>query len=293
MTIFMWEHFDVACVGLIFLSPGLFLVWMPASSFLTVCCTLSTWWGCGLVLWWQESALKSAGPPLCFVAVTALSGAGSASYLLDYKFSDPFLSCSMRWEELELSCWERSQWVFLPWSCSLWTVFCAVACHPQCGLTTYTVVGTALSPASTMAKPAIGPGVNQMLSLQRRSSQRSTEFRYQIAVVMHLDPPWKVWKQPRSQSCLCMPSKPIADMARAIPATGASIVHLDIPWMLSSESQWRQHKSMDHWDAGTGLRFQPSFLSHMTLGEELWFQTCLHMWKTHWYLCTPELRGGS
>ena len=110
---------------------------------------------------------------------------------------------------------------------------------------------------------------------------------------MHLDPPWKLWKQPRSQSCLCMPSKPIADMARAIPATGASIVHLDIPWMLSSESQWRQHKSMDHWDARTGLRFQPSFLSHMTLGEELWFQPCLHMWKTHRYLCTPELRGGS
>ena len=31
----------------------------------------------------------------------------------------------------------------------------------------------------------------------------------------------------------------------------------------------------------------------MPLGEELWFQPCLHIWKTHWWLCTPELRGGS
>ena len=84
----------------------------------------------------------------------------------------------------------------------------------------------------------------QSVSLQR-SSQRSIEVRYRIAVVMHLDPLWELWKQPRSQSCLCMPSKPTAAMARAIPAIGASIVHLDIPWMLSLESQWRQHKFMD------------------------------------------------
>ena len=40
--------------------------------------------------------MESTGLPLCFVAVMALSGIGCASYLLDYKFSDPFLSCDMR-----------------------------------------------------------------------------------------------------------------------------------------------------------------------------------------------------
>ena len=57
MAIFMWEHFFVACMGLIFLVQGLFLVWMPASCFLSVCWMLSSWWGVLLVLWWPQPAL--------------------------------------------------------------------------------------------------------------------------------------------------------------------------------------------------------------------------------------------
>ena len=41
---FMWEHPIIACVGLIFLVWELFLIWMPASSFLSMCQPLSPWW---------------------------------------------------------------------------------------------------------------------------------------------------------------------------------------------------------------------------------------------------------
>ena len=40
---FTWQHPIIACVGLIFLVWELFLIWMPASSFLSKCQPLSPW----------------------------------------------------------------------------------------------------------------------------------------------------------------------------------------------------------------------------------------------------------
>ena len=42
-AIYMWEPPCVACVGLIFLVQGLFIVWMPIAYFLSVCWLLSPW----------------------------------------------------------------------------------------------------------------------------------------------------------------------------------------------------------------------------------------------------------
>ena len=40
--LFLYGYPCVACVCVIFLVRGLFLVWMPASAFLIVCCPLSS-----------------------------------------------------------------------------------------------------------------------------------------------------------------------------------------------------------------------------------------------------------
>ena len=53
----MWDHLCIACMGLICLVWGLFLVWRHAASFLSVCWPLSPWEGVWLVLWWPELAL--------------------------------------------------------------------------------------------------------------------------------------------------------------------------------------------------------------------------------------------
>ena len=42
----MFKHPYVACMGLIFWGWGIFLVWKPAISFLSVCWPLSPWWEC-------------------------------------------------------------------------------------------------------------------------------------------------------------------------------------------------------------------------------------------------------
>ena len=54
------------------------------------------------------------------------------------------------------------------------SVLCCVTFHPLCGLTKYTVVGTALGPTSTVGMLVIVPGVSQMSFLpghQHRSSE--------------------------------------------------------------------------------------------------------------------------
>ena len=47
----------VSFLRLTFLVWGLFLIWMPATSFLSVCWSLSPWWGVWLLLWLSEPAL--------------------------------------------------------------------------------------------------------------------------------------------------------------------------------------------------------------------------------------------
>ena len=68
--------------------------------------------------------------------------------------------------------------VFLHRSYSLVSVLCCVTFHLLCGLTKYTIVGTALDPTSTVRMSAIGPSVPQALFSQGHQC-RSTEDRSQ------------------------------------------------------------------------------------------------------------------
>ena len=56
-AVFVWQHPCVASVSLIFLVLWLFLVWMPALCFLSVCWPLSPWEWVWLVVWWPEPVL--------------------------------------------------------------------------------------------------------------------------------------------------------------------------------------------------------------------------------------------
>ena len=58
------------------------------------------------------------------------------------------------------------------------SVLCCVTFHPLCGLTSYSVVGTALSPTLTMGMLAVGPGVSHVL-FSPGHQRRSTEVRSQ------------------------------------------------------------------------------------------------------------------
>ena len=118
--------------------------------------------------------------------------------------------------------------------------------HPLCRLTKCTVVGTALSPTSTVGILAVGPGVSQAL-FSPGHQHRSTEVRFQDCSshapgpamgVMHAA---QILAQP--SPCVYMPTKPTAAGARPTPAAGA-LIHLDIPQTLSLQSQQRECKSV-------------------------------------------------
>ena len=70
-------------------------------------------------------------------------------------------------------------------------VFCCVHFCPLCGLTKYTVVGTALSIALAVGKFAIGPGDSQAL-FSPGHWHRSLRSGPRTAVVVHLDPLWDI-----------------------------------------------------------------------------------------------------
>ena len=102
---------------------------------------------------------------------------------------------------MEHSHWERSHWVFLLWSCSPVNVLCYVPFHPLCGLTKYTVVGTALGPALSVGMQAIGL-VDSPALFSPSHCCRCTELMSQdcssCAVFVHL---WKLWRQFELCSC--------------------------------------------------------------------------------------------
>ena len=145
------KHPCVGCMNLIFLVWGLFLIWVPAMSFLSVCWLLSPWLLVSLVLWWPEPTLDI-----------------EQGLLFALWLSEPCLV----WGLLP-SCWSRNPqihfwavvWGRWDWStsagrgatvCSFtgdvcWEVHSMVspATCLLCGLTKYTV-GSAPSPTSNM-----------------------------------------------------------------------------------------------------------------------------------------------
>ena len=58
----MWEHPCVACVGLIFLVQGLFLVWMPVASFLSVLAIIPSIGGVQMQHWVPSGSGGSCAP---------------------------------------------------------------------------------------------------------------------------------------------------------------------------------------------------------------------------------------
>ena len=205
--------------------------------------------------------------PLCSVVVTALSGAGSAPWLLEYKPPDSFLSCSVRQDGLERSCWDRGHWVFLLWSCPPGNVLCGITCHPLCGLTTYTVVGIALSPTSIVGMQAIGPRVPQV-HCSHSHPHRSTgtdplKSGTRTTVVAHMDP-MGAGKQPTPQPspasvCLHVHTRPTAAEARPLPAMGAPTVYSRAPQALSLQRQGSGVKPGIAQPQGLALGFSPAF----------------------------------
>ena len=104
---------------------------------------------------------------------------------------------------LECSHWEWSYWISLHWSCLPGCELYGLAHHPLYGLTKYTVLDTD-SPTSTTGMLAIGPGVPKAFykAVMYICRLRATEVRLLglFSVVLHLDPPWELWRQPRPWS---------------------------------------------------------------------------------------------
>lgn len=69
----MWDHPFVACRSLIFLVQVLFLIWISATSFLMCADHYPL---IGVVTGVVMTTGCSAGPPLCYMVITALSPAG-------------------------------------------------------------------------------------------------------------------------------------------------------------------------------------------------------------------------
>ena len=121
-------------------------------------------------------------------------------------------------------------------------VLCCVPFRPLCGLTKYTVVGTALGPTLTVGVRALGCSDSQAL-FSPGHSHRSTEVRSQDCSSRAPGPAvgameaaqTLTWPNPH----VYVPTKPTAAKARPVPATGA-LVLLDVSQALNLGScQWR------------------------------------------------------
>ena len=129
------------------------------------------------------------------------------------------------------------------------SVLCFVTFHPLCRLTKYTVVGIALGPTSFVGVLAIGPGASQAL-FSPGHQDRSTEVRSKDCS-NHAPGP-AVGAMEAAQTLaqpsphVYAPTKPTAAKVRPVPATGAPVVHSDVPQVLNLQShQWR-YKSVVH-----------------------------------------------
>ena len=146
------------------------------------------------------------------------------------------------------------------------SVLCCLTCHLLCGLTKYTVVGTALSPVSTLGMLAVSPGVPQALFSQGHQ-HRSTEVRSQDCN-SHAPGPTVgametaqtlAWPSP----CVHVSMKPTAAKASPVPAAGA-LVHSDVLQTLNLQSRWWRCKSAAH--AAKGRDFIPASQVAQSLG---------------------------
>ena len=110
---------------------------------------------------------------------------------------------------------------------------------------------------------AIGPCELQVLHSQIHQHRSIVldplKLVTRTAVVAHLAPPWKLWKQPRPWPCLHVPAlgKPTAANSGPAPATGAPVVHSDVLKALSLQCLQRWRESANHIAIGRGLMFQP------------------------------------
>ena len=106
-------------------------------------------------------------------------------------------------------------------------VLCCVPFQPFCGLTKYTVVGSALGPTLTVGMLAIGAGDSQVLFSPGHQC-RSTEVTSQDCSSHARGPTvgaveaaqTLAWPHPHAY----MPTKPTAAKARPVPAKGALVL---------------------------------------------------------------------
>ena len=104
----------------------------------------------------------------------------------------------------------RGTRVFLHRSCSLVSVLCCVTFHLLCGLTKYTIVGTALDPTSTVRMSAIGCSIPQALfsqdhqcrSIEDRSQDLSSRLPGPSVGVMEASQTLTQWPSP-APACVC------------------------------------------------------------------------------------------
>ena len=171
--------------------------------------------------------------------------------------------------------WEKSHWVFLCWTYPSGSTLCGATCYPLYWRTGYTVLGTALGPASIVEMQAISLGAPQVLCWQNQQCRSVTidilRSGTRTAVITYLDLLWRRWNQPRSQ----------------VPPQCAS-TH-------NTHSCWHQtHPSHGSTSNLLGCPIGAEFTQVTGLtGTRVRFQPCLFLWSTHRYWWVPRaIRGG-
>ena len=120
------------------------------------------------------------------------------------------------------------------------SMLCCVTFHLLCELTSYSVIGTALSPILTVGMLVVGPGVSQALFLPGHQ-HRYTEVMSQDCGNPGSGPTLGAmgaaltltWTNLR----MYMPTKSTPAKARPISVAGALVVCSDVPQVLSLPSQ--------------------------------------------------------
>ena len=174
---------------------GPYLVWMSTTSFCTVCWLLSHWYSVWLVLWWPQPALIiEQGLP--FVLWLPLPCQELCLFFPCWSrtphisFLSVFLICGVRYAVLDHPQQKRSHWVFLSGAVHL----CAcsvVSLFTHCfEITSYSVVGTALSPTLTGYA-----GSWAWWCFPQATSVGPLTSVPRIAGIMDLDPQWVLWGQ--------------------------------------------------------------------------------------------------
>ena len=184
----MWDHLCIACMGLICLVWGLFLVWRHAASFLSVCWPLSPWQEMWLVFSYQS--LHGCWMGLSFLLWLSYTCRGKVCSLvvgMETPRSISELQCEVDGigalplgeEPPSIPPLERSTG-----ACAL--LYCLA---PTMGFTKYTAVGTALGPASTIGMLEISPG-DLRWCFHKATSADPPKLGIRTTVVALRDLPW-------------------------------------------------------------------------------------------------------